>query len=180
MQPGWRVRVVAPVVATGGYLVKTELTKAPDVDDGQADSSRPATSEVTLSAPELIGYEVSLYSVKPRREGGVAVVFQSEQVHRQGKVTTSHHPIEPLFRLPPDAGYVRILHLARVKQDYDSAVLAASRKDALETLTRRVEADPKACKTEQVVYCSWIPRGIAAIPEARNDAANGGEWQAAF
>jgi len=179
LQPHWRVRVVTPVLASGGYLVKTEPPQAAGAEGDHAGRGTPrdAVPEITLSAPGLIGYEVSFYRVSPRQGGGVRVAFDSAEVHRHESVLRSRRPIQPLFTLPSEARWVRILHLARGRQEYDSAILAAARRDTLESLTRQVEADPAACKSVPDGYCVWIPAGIAAIPEERR---TGGEWNAAY
>lgn len=183
LKPGWRVRVVTPVLSSGGYLVKTESPARQSAGRGRvdADTSRPTAGEITLSAgADFIGYEVALYAVKPRRGGGVSVRFDSAEVHKQGQVTRSRQPIQPLFRLPGSTRWVRILHLARGSRDYDSAILAATRSDTLDGLTRQVQSDPSACKADGSVFCSWIPHGIAAIPESRRDGQAQGDWMSAF
>ena len=179
LEPGCRVRVITPVLSSGGYLIKTEPPRGQSADRGRADTdpSRATTGEITLSTgPNFIGYEVSLYGVKPRRGGGVSVIFDSAEIHKQGQVIRSRQPTLPLFRLPGQMRWVRILHLARGSHDYDSAILAATRRDTLEGLTRQVQSDPSVCKTAGDAFCSWIPHGIAAIPESRRDGQAQDQW----
>jgi hypothetical protein len=182
LQPGWRVRVITPVVAGGGYVVKTrpieEQTGGTTADERR---SPGGSNAIVISATtNLIGYEVSFYNVKPRRGGGVRVVFDSAEVHKKEQWAHSRQPIEPLFHFVKDARYVRILHLSRGTHDHDAAILAASRHEALETLTRRVESDPAGCQSSRDALCSWIPSGIAAIPESWRSAGGQGQWQPAF
>ena len=178
LEPGWRVRVITPVLSSGGYLVKTEPAPGQDVD---ADASRAITGEITLSTGTgFTGYEVSLYSVKPRQGGGVYVIFNSAEIHKQGQVIRSRQPIQPLFQLPRETRWVRILHLARGSHDYDSALLATTRRDTLEALTRQVQSDPSACKAAGDAFCFRIPPGIAAIAESRRDGQAKGPWVSAF
>ena len=178
LQPGWRVRVITPMLASGGYLLKTEPAPAQSVD---ADASRAIEREITLSTgKDFTGFEVSLYSVKPCRGGGVNVIFDSAEIHKPGQVTRSRQPILPLFRLPREMRWVRILHLARGGHDHDSAILAATGRDALEALTPQVQSDPSACKPAGDAFCSWIPLGIAAIAESRRDGQAKGQWVSAF
>lgn len=178
LEPGWRVRVITPMLSSGGYLLKTEPARGQGAD---ADASPATTREVTLSTgTDFTGYEVSLYSVRPCRGGGVNVIFDSAEIHKQGQVTRSRQPIQPLFQLPRETRWVRILHLARGGHDYDSAILAATRRDTLEALTRQVQSDPSACKSAGDAFCSWIPLGIAAIAESRRDGRAKGQWVSAF
>jgi len=178
LEPGWRVRVVTPMLSSGGYLLKTEPARRQSPD---ADASRGIRREVTLSTgTDFTGYEVSLYSVKPCRGGGVNVIFSSAEIHKQGQVTRSRLPIHPLFQFSRETRWVRILHLARGGHDYDSAILAATRRDTLEALTRQVQADPSACKSAGDAFCSWIPLGIAAIAESRREGQAKGQWVSAF
>jgi hypothetical protein len=182
LQPGWRVRVITPVVPGGGYVVKTTPVEDQTSDAKASERRSPsATNAIVISATSnLIGYEVSFYDVKPRRGGGVHVVFDSAEVHKKDQWSRSRQPIDPLFHFVSDARYVRILHLSRGTHDHDAAILAASRHEALETLTRRVESDPAGCQSSRDALCSWIPSGIAAIPESWRSAGGQGQWQPAF
>ncbi|HTV54990.1 MAG TPA: hypothetical protein VMI06_08735 [Terriglobia bacterium] len=164
LRPGWRVRVVIPMLRSGGYIVKTKPLRV------SGPPSLNAANEITLSAgKDFIGYEVSWYSVKARRGGGVRVTFDSSEIHRQGQVVHSRRTIMPLFRLPRDARWVRILYLIEGNPvhpvDHAAAILAADRPDVLEAFTHRVQSDHSACRIGRHLFCSWIPRGIAVIPK---------------
>jgi hypothetical protein len=164
LQPGWRVRVVIPMLRSGGYIVKTKPLRA------SGPPSLNTANEITLSTDkDFIGYEVSWYSAKPRRGGGVRVTFDSAEIHKQGRVIHSRRTMRPMFRLPRYARWVRILYLIEGNPvhpvDHDAAILAADRPDLLQAFTHRVQVDHSACKIGRHVFCSWIPRGIAAIPK---------------
>jgi hypothetical protein len=46
------------------------------------------------------------------------------------------------------------------------AVVAAKQRDALEAMTRQVQANPaEGCRIDRVAVCTWIPEGIAVRPE---------------
>lgn len=185
LQPGWRVRVVIPILKSGGYLVKTKPAKTGEVINPQRAGITPSKNtppNLTLSAsPDFIGYEVSWYTVKLRRGGGVHVVFTSAEIHKQGQITLSHHTIRPMFQLPKRARWVRILHLLRASPaDHNSAILAANRLAALDELTQQVQSNPSTCKVHQHVFCAWIPLGIAVIPESRSGDEGSGKWVPAF
>ncbi len=182
LQPGWRVRVITPVVAGGGYLVKTTPISEQAADGGADDrrSLGATTATIVSTATNLIGYEVSFYKVKPRREGGVRVVFHSAEVHKKELVTRSRQPIEPVFQFTQAARCVRILHLSRGTHDHNAAILAANSLSALEVATREVESKPDACQQGPEVLCSWVPPGIAVIPESWRGADSQGQWEPAF
>lgn len=182
LRPGWRVRVITPIVSEGGYVVKTTPLEE-QTTDGEASERRfpSATNAIVMSATtNLIGYEVSLYSVRPRRGGGVRVVFDSAEIHKKEQLTRSRRPIEPLFQFARSVRCVRILHLSRGTHDHNAAILAADRRERLEVLTRQVESDPAECRLGQDALCSWIPPGIAAIPESWKNIAGHGQWEPAF
>ncbi len=182
LQPGWRVRVITPVVPGGGYLVKTTPISEQAAGGRVSEIRSPsAANAIVVSAnSNLIGYEVSFYKVKPRREGGVRVVFDSAEVHKKEVVTRSLQPIDPIFQFTKAARCMRILHLSRGTYDHKAAILAANSLSALEALTRKVESEPAACQQGPQVLCSWIPPGIAVIPESWRGSDGQGQWEAAF
>jgi hypothetical protein len=180
LRAGWRVRVVTPILKTGGYVVKT--SPAPADKSGQVRTklspARNGSAVVSLSAgPGFVGYEVSRYAVTRRRGGGVRLTFLSATVHKKGKAASARQPIKPLFLLPKQDRWVRILHLIRVSRaDHDCAILAASRRNLLETLTLRVRSDPSACKSGPLTFCAWVPLGIAVIPQAKRRVNGKEQW----
>jgi len=61
--------------------------------------------------------------------------------------------------------------------DHDMAVAAARDMDALDGLTRRVQANPAdACRTEPGAFCAWIPAGIAVVPQFPKKINGTIEW----
>src|ERR1039458_2046011 len=140
LEPGWRLRVAAggrprlvtPIRNAGGYRLKPT---------GQTVSG----GTVTLSVgDDFLGYEVAYYAVKARN----GVEFVSAETTRDGRTTPQPQPVAHLFQLPHGVRHVRLIYLVRVSQaDHDMAVAAAKDMDAVEALTRRVEANPvDACQ----------------------------------
>ncbi len=170
LQAGWRVRVVTPILKSGGYVVQTS--------PAQVSRTGPEQAVISIDAgPDFVGYQVSIYDVKPRRGGGVGIKFKSAEVHEQGQVTPSRRPILLLFRLPRRMRWVRILHLIRSSQaDHDAAILAATRKDLLNALTQQVQSRPSNCAITRNTYCYWVPLGIAVRPEYRGAVAGKQQW----
>ena len=161
LQDGWRLRVVTPILKSGGYRVKAEPSASgPDA----------ATLSVAVGS-DFLGYEVAYYAV------GSRVTFTSAEVHRQvdkkDTVTAEERPLVLLFQLPHGARYVRLIYLVRVSEaDHDMAVVAARNKEELDPLTAQVRANPSACRNVGRTFCSWIPDGIAVTPERKV----GEEW----
>ena len=165
LEPGWRVRVVTPIQKSGSFVVKSVAGEAKEKED----SAGVRKLELAVKAsPDLLGYEMSYYSVNARGRGGVAVAFQSATATIDGVSTPRSSPVLRLFQLPSRARRVRILHLLRKSEaDHDAAILAAKDAGELDRLTALVEADPAACRGYRASICRWIPAGIAVRPERR-------------
>lgn len=152
---GFHVRAITPILKSGGYQFKPQQ----EIAEGKT---------ITLSVgSDFLGYETSNYSVRPRRRAGVEVVFTGAEVTKDGITTLQPRPIAPLFQLPRNARFVRLIYLIRVSgADHNMALAAADRMETLEALTRQVKADPvNGCKSGGRAYCSWIPEGIAVRAE---------------
>jgi hypothetical protein len=184
LRAGWRVRVVTPLTKSGGHLAKAEAATSlgETRENVQSPGQAPAAATIELKAgKDFIGYEVALYSVKAQREGGVRVVFRSAVITIRGKKTARPLPILPLFRLPRDDKFVRILHLAWGSHGgHNAAILAANRRDLLDALAKKVASGPAACVISADSYCSWIPAGVAVTPERWKRAGGRGRWTAAY
>jgi hypothetical protein len=180
---GWRVRVVTPVTKSGSFLVKPDPIPEDrrSSESGQAMRQGPGAAVNFRASKDLIGYEVSLYSVKPRHGGGVRVSFKSATINVGEKKTARPHPALTLFRLPRNDRFVRILHFAWGNHgDHDAAILAASRREFLDALTRSVEFDVSACVNSAESTCSWVPAGVAVIPEHKKNPGDKSQWTAAY
>jgi len=153
LEPGWRLRVVTPVLKSGGY----RLQPAPQEVSGHT---------ITLSAgSDFLGYELAYYAVTSR-----GIEFVSAEVTRDGQTLPQTGPILRLFELPRGMRHLRLIYLLRVSQaDHDMAVAAARDLRALQALTTRVIANPAdGCRTGGGVACSWVPAGISVVPEVRH------------
>jgi hypothetical protein len=162
LETGWRLRVVTPILKSGGY----RLSAAGEAGEG---------GSITLRAgDEFLGYELAYYMVK-RRNG---IAFQSAVTMRDGKTIPQAAPMVNLFSLPHGVRHVRLIYLVRISQaDHDMAVAAAGNMEALEALTRRVQANPAdGCRSTRDVFCGWIPGGIAVAPEVRRTSGGAVEW----
>lgn len=165
LQPGWRIRVVTPVLKSGKYM--TEFKEMPS-----------STSAMELSAgDDFVGYETSYYRVTRARGSGIFIEFISSAVTIEGKESRKPRPIVRLFDIPASARRVRLVFLTRVSRaDHNQAILAASELNDLDRLTELVQFDPPAnCKTQANTYCEWVPEGIAVRAE-KSDPAHRRKW----
>jgi hypothetical protein len=165
LRPGWRLRVVTPLLKSGAFALPVSALKV-------------SGNTVTLSAgDEFEGYETAYYAVAPHPKGGVMISFASAEVTKQGQSAPQPRPALPLFKLPRGARLVRLVFLTRVSQtDHDMAVLAAGDIAELDRLTTAVQANPGACVVAGRSDCAWIPPGIAVRAEARADAPGAERW----
>lgn len=119
---------------------------------------------------DFVGYELADYTIDARPDGGIRIRFSSATIKKDGKALRVAHPRVPLFQLPSDARYARLLFLTRVSPaDHDQGVIAAPTISELQALTAKVQADPgHTCSENAQAFCSWIPIGIAVQPEKRS------------
>jgi hypothetical protein len=154
LQSGWRLRVVFPLMKPGGSgPVFTE--------------QRTAGNVIALkTSDDFLGYETAYYALVSERQDGVWVQFRSAEVTKDGSTVPEAQAPAMLSMPPRRMKYARLLYLLRVSEsDHDMALLAAHRKEILNDETRRVQADPAACRTGDAAFCVWIPKGIAVRAE---------------
>jgi hypothetical protein len=153
LQPGTSLRILVPVLTSGRYQIPT-------------DSVAQDRGSIVLSAANLIGYEVSHYSVGGRNAARVRLKFRSAEITKDSKTVqeTSAPPLP--FALPAKAGHIRLIYLIRSSQaDHNMAIAASRDLPALNAFTDRVKANPAACERGSAVFCTWVPAGIAVRPE---------------
>ena len=162
LQPGWRIRVVAPILKSGGYKVQLE-----DV--------RNQNGTITMkTGKDFEGYETDYYEVRAGNNL-LKIRFRSGEVSKNdGSRHGTVRPLISLFDPPKDDQYIRLLFLTRSSdRDYDQAILTASSSEQLNLLTNQVQSDPiENCKTRFGSSCIWVPAGVAVRPEKKR----GREW----
>jgi hypothetical protein len=122
LQSGWRVKVVTPILRSGRFVVGAQALEQNKV------------------GADFVGYEISRYSVRPHRGGGVFIRFSSAEAVRDGKPSKESQPLVSLFDLPEDRAFVRLFFLTRVsKADHDQGILAASSQEKLDQATRNLK-----------------------------------------
>ncbi|MFL6417299.1 MAG: hypothetical protein ACJ74Y_16705 [Bryobacteraceae bacterium] len=92
--------------------------------------------------------------------------FASADIAREGRtVQQTREPFLP-FPLPRNQQYVRLIYLIRSsKADHDMAIVASSSLTTLDVFTRQLKANAGICNSDTKVFCSWVPTGIALMPE---------------
>jgi hypothetical protein len=165
LEPGWRVRVVTPVLRSGKFKMRPKEFHA----DGK--------TVALQTGGDFLGYETDYYAVSAQNGDGVVVRFGSAEFTSNGKSSKRSQPLVPLFDLPENVRYVRLLFLTRVSQtEHDQAILGSPSLADLDALRKRVEDSPSEnCKPQPEGICSWVPPGIAVQPEKRIPAS-GKKW----
>jgi hypothetical protein len=173
LQAGWRLHVVTPLTKSGAYVLQS--SKQPKV------VSAPGGLAFTMPPnPDFLGYQTAYYAVEARRHDGVRIAFSTAQDTKNGVTAPQSQPRLLLFQLPDRAHYVRLVYLARVSRaDHDMAVVAATNKALLDSVTADIQAHPGACVNGERTFCSWIPAGIAILPEVPKTVNGVVAWEPA-
>lgn len=153
LEPGWRIRVITPLVAGGGYKPKLK-----EVERGNT---------ITLQVgDDFLGYETAYYDIGPDSK----IRFTSAELMRDGKASPQAKPLHPLFAARRGTKHVRLVYLERgTSTIHDMAVVSARNLTTLEELTAKVRSSPAdGCNTG----CEWVPAGIAVRAEKQKD----GKW----
>jgi hypothetical protein len=162
LKPGWRLRVVTPILKSGGYQLRTSAAET------RGDST-------AVSAPEFIGFETAYYAVSNAADGGVRIELLSAAITKGEHISPHLRPVVPLFGLPAGIRWVRLLYLTRSSQaDHDMALVASDQKQTLDAFTSEVQSDPGTCQARRGLFCTWVPAGIAVRPELQKPGS--AEW----
>ncbi len=153
LEPGWKLRILVPLLKSGGL----PATGASQQMDGNT---------ISLSAENLIGYEVSYYSVAGKPSGAVRLRFTSAAITTNGKTVVEPNPPALPFHLPRSTGHIRLVYLVRASQaDHGMAIVSSKHIDALNAFTKQLKERPSICNESNKIFCSWVPSGVAVRPE---------------
>jgi hypothetical protein len=136
-------------------------------------SAQSNGATVTISAANLIGYEVSHYSAEGGGDGKVHLTFVSAETTKDGQTVSD--PVAPHlpFPLPKKTQFIRLIFLIRVSEsDHNMAIVAAGTRNALEAFTTQVRQNPRVCQVTAGIFCVWVPEGIAVRPEPPSELKN--------
>ena len=147
--PGSRLRVVTPLLRSGGFRVKGNAAPAP---------STPGSTLELRADPDFLGYELSWYVFRPGSDIQLQLVEATIDARTVPKTTPAANN---LFNTGVKPRFLRLVFLTRSSNaDHDMAVLTAGRFEDLEPRTAELKRDPNtACRSAQ--GCTWIPGGIA-------------------
>lgn len=162
LEPGWRVKVITPVLRSGGFLLKS---------DEQHEDGNTITVRV---GDEFLGYETAIHALRKGKRGGVRVAPAEVTLNKSGQLTHPPKPFAPRLRVPGRLEFVHLLFMqAASDADHNMAVLAATDGARLAELTERVQASPAtACRSSRKEYCEWVPAGVAV----RAERPQGADW----
>lgn len=150
---GSRISVVVPYLKSGGYVTR----------------AGPATEEngvLTMSAPDLIGVQVSHFAIEGKADQRVRLRFLSADTTRDGKKTTEERAPALPFALPKGYRHIRLIYFVRSSQaDHNMAIAASKTMPGMNEFTKRMHADPSVCEKRGAVSCVWVPLGIAVRAE---------------
>jgi hypothetical protein len=153
LTPGSHLSVTVPYFKSGRYVAPTG-------------SETEDKGVVTMSAPDLIGVQVSHFAVEGRADQRVRLLFLSADTTRDGKKTTEEHAPALPFALPKGYRHVRLVYFVRSSQaDHNMAITASKTMPDMNEFTNRMRADPSICEKPGPVSCVWVPPGIAVRAE---------------
>ena len=167
LKAGWRLRVVIPILHSGGFIVPMKVQQ-----EGQ-------TITATVDA-DFIGYETDYYAIKPRRDSGIKLSFITAEAVEEGRPLKRARPKLHQFDLPPNLRFVRLVYLIRLsKSDHNLVIVAAADQALLELATRTVTSNDSSCSSSENAACVSIPAGVAVIPEEKIRIDKRTEWRPA-
>lgn len=147
-----------PLLKSGGF--QSELL--PQKTDGGA---------ISATANDLIGY-VTAHYVVAGKDSEVRLTFVSAEESREGKTAPMISAPTLPFELPRKTEHVRLVYLVRRSQsDHNMAIVAARHLDALNMFTNRLKEDPSTCHSDNQIFCSWVPAGVAVRTEPNERSA---------
>ena len=159
LQPRWRIRVVAPLPGAAKFSTLPESASG---------------GTIAMQAPPGFGYTTYLFALEPRRGGGVRLRFLSATATVAGKSSPTIQLPPPLFDVPARFRYLRVFYLVRSSAaDHDMAIIAAQTAEARDALTQAVRANPAQCRPAPEATCSYVPAGMAVVPERPTPGAPG-------
>lgn len=155
VQPGWTMKVVVPMLRSGGYILpslKAEMN---------------GNTGTIQTGDDFLGYETAYYKTTARSGGGVRIRFTHADVWEKGKTHRKNTPLLPLFQDALEARYIRLVYLVRIaKTEHDMAIIAGNDSSQVEEITSAVEQHAD-CSNRGNATCIWVPNGVAVTRDLR-------------
>jgi hypothetical protein len=148
LEPGFRIRTIAPLLKGGGYRLKG----AEEVPSGNSLTIRTGS--------EFMGMETAYYAVAGKRgASGVRVELVSVEQMIDGKRRPAAAPGERFLDLPSWADHIRLFFLTRAARSDNDVTIIGARSAALIDGDPAIPADPdNYCKRAgEDVACRKIP-----------------------
>lgn len=144
LRPGYRLRVVSPILREGVRTAEVVVDKVESAPGGLAITAR--------SSADLLGYETAQFVVGP---GGFEP--QGAEARVDGVVTRSAASRFRHFAFAPEARLFRMLFLTRRSDaDRDALVVAARSEAEMERATRELNEAPGRCDAwEEGSFAVW-------------------------
>lgn len=153
LQAGSTLRIVIPLLKSGGFQAQL----IPKENGG---------SGLSFSAADLLGITTSYYALVGKGTD-VGLRFISAEESRDGKSTPLKAAPPLPFELPRHTQHIRLVYLVRSSQaDHNMAIAASRQLDALNAFSNRLQQDPSLCRSDDEIFCTWVPAGIAVRPES--------------
>ncbi len=157
LEPGFRLKIVAPLLKDGYTEIKTAL----------APNSKPGMLEVNVEGLE--GFETAYYDVRRRSGGGVEFRLTSVEHNRMGKITHPAVPSAFQFDIAPDIRNFRLLFLRRLSlADRDISLLGGKSWSVLLSSAHRFDTVPGSvseCTTTPGLQCVAVTAKTAILSE---------------
>jgi hypothetical protein len=165
LEPGFRLKVVAPLLQPG--LKEVKLAQSPNAAGGP----------LSFTAEGLDGYETAYYAVKARDGGGVEFILDSVEQNRMNVITHPDTPVGFRFQLAPEARYFRLMFLRRASlADRDISLLGAPEWGLMLDSAQRFDTIPGAvddCGRVPGLACIALSKQTAILAEAGIEAQGG-------
>jgi hypothetical protein len=157
LEPGFRLKVVAPLLKAGYSEIKTELSP----------ESKPGQLQVNVEG--LDGFETAYYDVRERSGGGLKFALTSVEHNRIGKITHPATPTAFQFDIAPDIRHFRLLFLRRLSlADRDISLLGGASWGVLLASAQRFDTVPGSvseCLTTPGLQCVAVTAKTAILSE---------------
>ena len=157
LEPGFRLKVVAPLLKAGYSEIKTAL----------APNAKPGQLEVNVEGLE--GFETAYYDVQHRSGGGIEFRLTSVEHNRMGKITHPALPSVFQFDIAPGIRNFRLLFLRRLSlADRDISLLGGESWSVLLSSAQRFDTVPGSvseCTTTPGLQCVAVTAKTAILSE---------------
>jgi hypothetical protein len=157
LEPGFRLKVVAPLLKAGYSEIKTAL----------APNAKPGQLEVNVEGLE--GFETAYYDVRARPGGGVEFALTSVEQNRIGQIAKPATPTAFQFDIAPATRHFRLLFLRRLSiADRDISLLGGASWGVLLSSAQRFDTVPGSvseCTTTPGLECVAVTAKTAILSE---------------